>query len=338
MGAPVAEAAPGATCGAAGRRCRTRRARPRWSAGAARRTGWRGRDTRVLFRNIVTGAGLPTSCPLRSRRRGGADAGEHDASGHPGVTTAVNHAVTLRAFPAAERRQPAARAPPPQSRGAAPADQQVVPARLCCARPADRCTGTEGGPHMGDRVRVGVVGTSVFARLLHLDGLKSHPQVELTAICGRDRERAAEVAGRYGVRGRGRAGRRPGGAPPVADAVRGGGAGGRRRAPAQRRRRAGPHGPRGPHHTPPRQLTGARPGRQQRAAARRRPVITARACHGVPWQRRSGMDASGEARGRVDPPSPAARLGGRSPRPLQVRPAPLRGSCSRGRRGATWSR
>src|SRR6187200_2721915 len=47
---------------------------------------------------------------------------------------------------------------------------------------------------MTDRVRVGVVGTSWFTTTFHLASLASHPDAELTAICGRDRERAHGVA------------------------------------------------------------------------------------------------------------------------------------------------
>jgi predicted dehydrogenase len=52
---------------------------------------------------------------------------------------------------------------------------------------------------MGDRVRVGVVGTSWYADLMHLPNLKSHPRVELVAICGRDQERAGARAQQYGI-------------------------------------------------------------------------------------------------------------------------------------------
>ena len=52
---------------------------------------------------------------------------------------------------------------------------------------------------MTDRVRVGVVGTSWFAETLHLASLASHPDVELTAICGRDRERADGVAANHSI-------------------------------------------------------------------------------------------------------------------------------------------
>jgi predicted dehydrogenase len=51
---------------------------------------------------------------------------------------------------------------------------------------------------MDGRLRVGVVGTSFFADTVHLASLGSHPRAEITAICGRDRARAEEVAGRHG--------------------------------------------------------------------------------------------------------------------------------------------
>ena len=52
---------------------------------------------------------------------------------------------------------------------------------------------------MPDKVRVGVVGTSWYADISHLARIKSHPRAELAAICGRDRSRAEEMAGKYGV-------------------------------------------------------------------------------------------------------------------------------------------
>ena len=52
---------------------------------------------------------------------------------------------------------------------------------------------------MADRVRVGVVGTSWFAETLHLASLASHPEAELTAICGRNRERAESVAADHSI-------------------------------------------------------------------------------------------------------------------------------------------
>jgi predicted dehydrogenase len=52
---------------------------------------------------------------------------------------------------------------------------------------------------MADRVRVGVVGTSWFTKTFHLGSLASHPEAELTAICGRDRERAESVAADHDI-------------------------------------------------------------------------------------------------------------------------------------------
>ena len=52
---------------------------------------------------------------------------------------------------------------------------------------------------MSDRVRVGVIGTSWFADLMHLPNLKSHPQAEMVAICGRNRDRAEEMANKYEI-------------------------------------------------------------------------------------------------------------------------------------------
>jgi predicted dehydrogenase len=53
---------------------------------------------------------------------------------------------------------------------------------------------------MGDgRLRVGVIGTSWWAELEHLPGLRSRSDVEVVALCGRNAERLALVAGRQGV-------------------------------------------------------------------------------------------------------------------------------------------
>ena len=52
---------------------------------------------------------------------------------------------------------------------------------------------------MTDKVRVGVIGTSWYADIAHLARVKSHPRAELAAVCGRRRERAAEMAGKYGI-------------------------------------------------------------------------------------------------------------------------------------------
>lgn len=52
---------------------------------------------------------------------------------------------------------------------------------------------------MPSEIRIGVVGTSWWADLMHLPSIKSHPQAQLSAICGRNRERAAEMAAKYGI-------------------------------------------------------------------------------------------------------------------------------------------
>ncbi len=52
---------------------------------------------------------------------------------------------------------------------------------------------------MSDTVRVGVIGTSWFADLMHLPNLKSHPRAEIAAICGRNRSRAQEMADKYSI-------------------------------------------------------------------------------------------------------------------------------------------
>lgn len=52
---------------------------------------------------------------------------------------------------------------------------------------------------MTERVRVGVVGTSGWADSMYLPNLKHHPGAETVAICGRDRDRANELASKYGI-------------------------------------------------------------------------------------------------------------------------------------------
>jgi predicted dehydrogenase len=47
---------------------------------------------------------------------------------------------------------------------------------------------------MPDQVRIGVIGTSWYADLMHLPNLKSHPGAQLAAICGRNQARAQEMA------------------------------------------------------------------------------------------------------------------------------------------------
>jgi len=51
------------------------------------------------------------------------------------------------------------------------------------------------------RVRIGVIGTSPFTQSFHLESLKGHPAVQVTALCGRDRKRAEAAAEKYGIPG-----------------------------------------------------------------------------------------------------------------------------------------
>jgi predicted dehydrogenase len=52
---------------------------------------------------------------------------------------------------------------------------------------------------MAEPVRLGIVGTSWYADLTLLPALSAHPRAALVALCGRNRERAEEMAGKYGV-------------------------------------------------------------------------------------------------------------------------------------------
>ena len=52
---------------------------------------------------------------------------------------------------------------------------------------------------MSHKVRVGVVGTSQYVQFMHISTLRTHPQAELVAICGRNRERAEEMAAKYNI-------------------------------------------------------------------------------------------------------------------------------------------
>jgi predicted dehydrogenase len=49
------------------------------------------------------------------------------------------------------------------------------------------------------RLRVGVIGTSWWADLEHLPGLRTRPDVELVSLCGRDPARLAALADRYQI-------------------------------------------------------------------------------------------------------------------------------------------
>jgi predicted dehydrogenase len=52
---------------------------------------------------------------------------------------------------------------------------------------------------MSARIRVGVVGTSWYAEMMHVVNIKAHPEADLCAICGRNRNHAEELAVKYTI-------------------------------------------------------------------------------------------------------------------------------------------
>jgi predicted dehydrogenase len=52
---------------------------------------------------------------------------------------------------------------------------------------------------MANRVRLGIVGTSGYAEKVYLTGLSAHEEVELVAVCGRNRTRAEAIASKYQI-------------------------------------------------------------------------------------------------------------------------------------------
>jgi predicted dehydrogenase len=52
---------------------------------------------------------------------------------------------------------------------------------------------------MSGQIPVGVIGTSRWADMMHLPCLKSHPHAYIAAICGRNRDRANEMAKKYEI-------------------------------------------------------------------------------------------------------------------------------------------
>ena len=52
---------------------------------------------------------------------------------------------------------------------------------------------------MAAKVRVGIIGTSWWTDLMFLPSFRSHPLADVTAICGRNRERADEMANKYKI-------------------------------------------------------------------------------------------------------------------------------------------
>ncbi len=52
---------------------------------------------------------------------------------------------------------------------------------------------------MTDKVQIGIIGTSWWTDVMFLSSFKSHPFAEITSICGRDGERAQELAAKYQI-------------------------------------------------------------------------------------------------------------------------------------------
>jgi predicted dehydrogenase len=52
---------------------------------------------------------------------------------------------------------------------------------------------------MSNKLRIGVIGTSWWADMVHLPVFKADARVEIVAICGRNKERAQEMADKYGI-------------------------------------------------------------------------------------------------------------------------------------------
>ncbi len=52
---------------------------------------------------------------------------------------------------------------------------------------------------MTKQVRVGVIGTSDYAEFIHFPGLKSHSGAVVAAVCGRNQDRAQELAKKYDI-------------------------------------------------------------------------------------------------------------------------------------------
>ncbi len=49
-----------------------------------------------------------------------------------------------------------------------------------------------------ETIRIGVIGTSGWMDSFHLPAIQSHPGAHLQAVCGRRRERAEDLAEKYG--------------------------------------------------------------------------------------------------------------------------------------------
>jgi predicted dehydrogenase len=52
---------------------------------------------------------------------------------------------------------------------------------------------------MGNKVRLGIIGTSGWTEMMYLNNLHQRPDVEIAALCGRSPERLAEMAAKHGA-------------------------------------------------------------------------------------------------------------------------------------------
>jgi predicted dehydrogenase len=52
---------------------------------------------------------------------------------------------------------------------------------------------------MSQKIRIGMIGTSWWSDAMLLPSIKSHPQADLVAICGRNQIRAQEMADKYQI-------------------------------------------------------------------------------------------------------------------------------------------
>jgi predicted dehydrogenase len=52
---------------------------------------------------------------------------------------------------------------------------------------------------MPEQIRVAVIGASCYSDMRHLPALKSHPRVEIVAICDVNRDRMEEMATKYDI-------------------------------------------------------------------------------------------------------------------------------------------
>src|SRR5688500_5951496 len=52
---------------------------------------------------------------------------------------------------------------------------------------------------MADPVRLGIIGTSNWAEMLYFNSLSDYPTAVVSAICGRNKDRLADVASRFRI-------------------------------------------------------------------------------------------------------------------------------------------